>query len=233
MSHVGLATPHTLREPGDAGAPVRNGFARLYRTAFLRPRAAFDQLVASRHAVRWGVYGVAVTAAVYLLVYWFLAHNGGRPDVFMPWLAIEPEVYYRYNLLLVVPSLLLAWVAAAGFTQLVARALGGDGSFEQTAGAVGLSIGIASWATGLHDVVTAGLGYLHVMDQRAYEDAMNTPGAPANILIWTLMALYLAWFVVLFTVAVRAAHGLGRARALATGAVGFVAYQLVFAIFNR
>jgi hypothetical protein len=170
---------------------------------------------------------------VYLLVYWFLAHNGGRPDVFMPWLAIEPEVYYRYNLYLVAPGLLLAWVAAAGFAQLVARVFGGTGTFEQTAGVVGLSIGVASWATGLHDVVTTCLGYVHVLDQRAYEDAMNTPGAPANILIWSLMTVYMVWFVLLFTAAMRAAHGLSRTKALATGAFGFAVYQTVFAIFNR
>jgi hypothetical protein len=183
--------------------------------------------------VRWGLYGVGITAVTYLLVYWFLAHNGGRPDAFMPWLAIDPAVYYRYNLYLVVPGLLLAWVAAAGFTQLAARALGGHGTFENSAGTLGLGIGVASWATGLHDVVTTCLGYVGVIDQRAYEDAMNTLGAPANVLIWSLMLVYLVWFVALFAAGVRAAHGLGRGRSIVAGAVGFAVYQLVFLIFNR
>jgi hypothetical protein len=103
--------------------------------------------------------------------------------VFEPWLAIPAEDYYRYNLLLNVPSVLLAWVAATGFTHLAARALGGKGTFETTLGVLGLGIGVASWVTGLHDLLTSCLGYLRLLDQRAYEDAMSAPGTGAHRLI--------------------------------------------------
>jgi hypothetical protein len=207
-------------------------FWALYGSAFARPRRALDRLVAARARVRYGAYAVAITAATYQLVYLFLAHNGGRPAVFRPWLAIPAEEYYRYNAWFIVPSILLAWVAASGFTQLAARALGGAGSFEETLAALGLGLSISSWWTGLHDLVTTFLGWVRVIDQRAYEDAMNTP-TPFRTLIWTLMTGYAIWFFVTFAKGVGAAHRLRAAPAAVAGAAGVVVYQLVFVIFNR
>jgi hypothetical protein len=180
-----------------------------------------------------GLRGVSVTGVTYLLVYYFLAHNGGRPTVFTPWLAIPAEDYYAYNLWLHVPSLLLAWISSAAFAHLAARAMGGTGSFEKTLATLGLGIGMASMTTGLHDVLTTFLGYVGVVDQRAYEDALSTPGTAEHALIWTLMGLYLAAFELLFTCAILSTHGLGKGRSFVAATVGFVVYQLLFVLFNR
>jgi hypothetical protein len=208
-------------------------FLRVYVIAFTRPSRAMAALAEDPRRLRWGAYGVAITAVTYTLVYFFLSRNGGRPTVFAPWLAIPADVYYRYNLFLHVPSLLLAWISAGGFAQLAARALGGRGRFEDTLAVFGLGIGVASWATGLHDLVTTALGYAGRLDQRAYEDAMSTVGTGAHRLIGSLMTVYTVGFVALFTRGMQAAHGLRIGRALAAGVLGFAIYQLVFVIFNR
>lgn len=208
-------------------------FLALYGAAFARPKRAMEALLAAPHPLRWGTYAVAITAASYTLVYFFLSRSGGRPTAFTPWLAIPAEVYYRYNLFMHVPSIALAWVSAGGSAQLAARGLGGRGTFEHTLAVLGLGIGVASWATGLHDVVTAFLGFAGTMDQRAYEDAMSAPGTGPHRLIWSLMLVYLLAFVWLFTRGVAAAHGLRTWRALCAGLVGFVVYQGVFVLFNR
>lgn len=210
-----------------------SSFWGTYRLAFVQPGRAFTALLSARSPLRWGAMAFAIAAANYLLVYFFLANNGGRPTVFTPWLRIPEEVYYRYNLVLVLPSILLSWVSASGFTQLLARALGGKGSFENTAAVLGLGIGVASLSTGLHDVVTTSLGYLGFLDQRAYEDAMSTPGTGPNYLINSLMVLYLVAFAGLFTLGVKYSQRLPNGKAFATGTVGFVVYQAVFVLFNR
>jgi hypothetical protein len=207
-------------------------FGSLYLRTILRPREAFAELVAHDRALGYGFLATGITALTYTLVYFFLAHNGGRPTVFAPWLAIPAEDYYRWNLFLHAPSILLAWVAAAGFTQLAARGLGGRGSFEHTLAVLGFGISIASWWTGLHDLVTTFLGFVGAIDQRAYEDAMSSP-TPARMLLWVLMAGYLVWFLALFAKGVAAAHGLARMRSAVAGALGFLVYQTVFVIFNR
>lgn len=207
-------------------------FRSLYALAFVRPRLALERLVDSPRALRHGAFAVGITALVYTLVYVFLAHNGGRPTVFAPWLAIPAQEYYRWNQFLHVPSILLAWIAAAGCTQLAARALGGRGSFEQTLAVLGLGVSIASWWTGLHDLVTTFLGFVGAIDQRAYEDAMSSPTA-ARALLFVLMSGYLVWFLVMFTKGVAVAHRISSGRSLAAGALGFAVYQLVFVVFNR
>lgn len=207
-------------------------FGSLYALAFVRPRRAFEALIAHDRALSYAGIATGITAITYTLVYFFLAHNGGRPTTFEPWLAIPAEHYYRWNLLLHAPSILLAWVAAAGFTQLAARALGGRGSFEHTLAVLGFGISVSSWWTGLHDLVTTFLGFVGVIDQRAYEDAMNGP-TPARTLLWVLMSGYLVSFLVLFSKGVSAAHRLSTLRCAAAGTLGFFVYQLVFVIFNR
>lgn len=210
-----------------------DSFLDLYAHAFVHPQRAMAALVAEPRRLRWGAYALAIATSLYLLIYFFLSRNGGRPTVFAPWLAIPAEDYYRYNLLLHVPSVLLAWIAAAGSAQLVSRALGGNGSYEDTLAVFGIGIGVASWGTGLHDLVTTFLGYLGRLDQRAYEDAMSTPGTAPHALIWLLMLVYLLGFLVLFPAGIAAAHQLRGARARTAGSIGFAVYLSVFLIFNR
>lgn len=208
-------------------------FVRVYALAFVRPGRAMETLARAPARLRWGVVGVSIAAVTYTLVYFFLSRNGGRPTVFKPWLAVPAELYYRYNLLWVVPSILLGWVAAAGFAQLVAVAVGGRGRFEDLLAVFGVGIGVATWATGLHDVVTTAVAYLGFLDQRAYEDAMSTAGTGPHRLIWALMALYLGWMLALLVRGAAAAQGLRGLRAGVVGGVGFVVYQAIFALFNR
>jgi hypothetical protein len=169
---------------------------------------------------------------LYTAVYFFLILGHGRPTVFKPWLAIDPERYYRFNVFLLAPSMLMAWLVATGVAQFLARALGGMGKFEDTASVLGFATAIASWWTLLHDLVTSFLGAVGVIDQRRYEDALSSPTAFRTAL-WVLMFGYLASFVLLYAHGVGVAHRLPRGRALATGAMAFVAYQLVFVVFNR
>lgn len=210
-----------------------DSFASLYPRAWLRPRAAFAALLEHPARTRFGFGALAITAVTYQLVYLFLARNGGRPTVFTPWLAVPPDQYYAFNQWVVVPSIILAWVSASGFTQLTARALGGTGSFEDTTTLLGMAISISSWWTGLHDVVTTALGFLGVLDQRAYEDAMSTPGQWPHVLIWALMVAYLAWFIWTFVTAAAVAHRLALPRSIVAGLSGLAVYQLVFLLFNR
>jgi len=158
--------------------------------------------------------------------------GGGRPTAFAPWLPIEPEVYYRFEVFMLAPSMALSWLTAAATVQIVGRAFGGKGTFEDTLALLGFGTAVASWWTLAHDLVTAGLGAFGVINQRAYEDAMSS-ATPFRTLLWLLIAGYLVTFVLLFSKTVASAHGLRGIRATLVGALGFVAYQGVFLIFNR
>lgn len=207
-------------------------FLSHYANVALRPRAGFVALMADARRLRLGALALGSNAALYTLVYVFLVLGRGRPTVFHPWLAIDPEQYYRWNVWFVAPSMAMSWLLASAVAQLLSRGLGGRGAFEDTVAAIGVGSAIASWWTLLHDLVTSFLGAVGVIDQRAYEDAMSSPTVFRTIL-WGLMAAYLVAFVGLFASGVGVAHGLTRRRSIAVGAVAFLVYQGVFVIFNR
>lgn len=197
-----------------------------------RPAEGFTELATEARALRLGALALASNAIFYTFVYAFLVLGHGRPTAFHPWLALDPEIYYRWNVVLVAPSMALAWIVAGAVAQLLARAAGGRGSFENTTAVLGFGTAIASWTTLFHDLVTSFLGAVHVIDQRAYEDALNAPTV-FRALLWVLMGAYLVAFVLYFARGIEAVHRLSRSRSLAVGGAAFLAYQLVFVIFNR
>lgn len=230
---VGALRTGLWLRPACVPKPGVTSFGSIYVGVLMRPRRTFDALVRDDRKVRFGAYGIAIAAALYGAVYFFLAHNGGRPTVLVPWLAIPAEEYYRWNLYMNAPSTVLAWVAAAGFAHLAARALGGRGDYESVLGTLGLAVSVAMWSTGLHDVVTTCMGYVGALDQRAYEDAMNDGSTGPGALIRALMLLYVGAFAVLFTKAIGASHGLSVVRSSCAGVLGFVVFQGLYFLFNR
>ncbi len=70
------------------------------------------------------------------------------------------------------PSMFLCWVPASGVVQLLSRLSSGTGAFEDTATGLAFGIGVATWASLVHDLTD---GVLGVIDMRAYEAALNGP----------------------------------------------------------
>lgn len=209
---------------------MRTSFFGYYKGTILHPKRTFETLVQDGRQLRLAFSAVLITAVLYTFVYVFLIFGGGQP--FKPWLDIPLDDYYRYNVFFCAPSMFLGWILAAGVVQLISRLFSGTGTFEQTLAVLGFGIGIASWATGLHDILTSFLGAVRVIDQREYEVILNSPTV-WRALLWVQMAVYLVWFILLFSKGIKAAHGLKNAPAMLIGTAGFFVYQLFFLIFNR
>jgi hypothetical protein len=205
-------------------------FSRYYIDTIKTPSSTFNELLSDSRKVRFGLYAVLIQALVYTMVYVFLILGGGEP--FKPWLAIAPEVYYRYNVFFLAPSMLMGWILAAGVVQLLSRVFSGTGTFESTITVLGFGIGIASWTTGLHDLVTSFLGGIHIISQHDYEVALNSPSI-WRILLWIQFALYLICFLLLFTIGIKLTHKVKARQAFFLAFTGFLCYQLFFLIFNR
>jgi hypothetical protein len=211
---------------------VAHTFAAHYRSIAMHPSRGFAALAADARRLRYGAMALSSNAIGYTFVYVFLVLGHGRPTVFRPWLAIDPEVYYRWNVVLLAPSMAMGWLLAGAVAQLAARALGGRGAFEDTLAALGFGTAIASWTTLLHDLVTTFLGAAHVIDQRWYEDAMSSATVFQKML-WLLMTAYLVAFVTYYARGLEAVHRLTRGRSLFVGAIAFAVYQITLVIFNR
>jgi hypothetical protein len=204
----------------------------LYARAILAPKRTFDALMSEPRRLRFGALALGSCALLYTLVYVFLILGRGRPTVFEPWLPIDPEVYYRWNVFFVGPSMALSWVVGGAVAQGLARLFGGRGTFTDTLSALGFGVAIASWWTLLHDLATAFLGAIHVMNQRWYEDALS--GDTPFHTFYSVIALgYAVSFVFYFGKGIASAQRLRLRAALPLGFVAFAAYQLTFVVFNR
>jgi hypothetical protein len=204
-------------------------FLQVYGQTFLRPSRTFQELQKqSIHIqVRYGFLAVLINAFCYTLVYVNLIRGGGR--AFKPWLAIDPDIYYTWNVYFCLPSMFIGWILACGIVQTLCF---GEGTFENLLGVFGLSIGIASYSTLVHDLFTSFLGAIKIIDQRDYEMKLNTPTIWRNFLLLQFL-IYFIWFISLFSIGVRATKKYNWSKSIMLGTIGFFSYQLFFAIFNR
>jgi hypothetical protein len=205
-------------------------FLNYYFSVIKTPSRSFNELLSDDRKVRFGFYAVMIQVIIYTLVYLFLILGGGEP--YKPWLDISPEVYYRYNVFFLAPSMLFGWILAAGVVQVLSRFFSGRGSFENTLTVFGFGIGLASWTTGLHDLLTSFLGGVHIIRQHEYEISLNSPTIWRTIL-WVQFVLYLVCFLLLFSIGIKAAHKVKKAHSFILAFIGFLCYQLFFLIFNR
>jgi hypothetical protein len=205
-------------------------FFSYYISTIKRPSDSFNKLLSDDRKVRFGFFAILIQVTVYTLVYLFLIFGGGEP--YKPWLPIAPEDYYKYNVFFLAPSMLLGWILASGVVQILSRSFSGSGSFENTVSVLGFGIGLASWTTGFHDLLTSFMGGVGIINQHNYEIALNTPTL-WRTLLWLQFALYLICFLLLFTIGIKSAHRIKTAQAFLLAFAGFICYQLFFLIFNR
>ena len=209
-----------------------SSFFERYVRVLVAPRTAFQALIRSPDRVAFGWACVAITAALYTVVYVLLARGGGYPSRFDPWLAIPATDYYRYDIALAAPCIFAGWILAAGTVQLAAPFVGGRGSFEDTLAVLGLGLSAASWTTGLHDLALGILGNVGVMDLSSHELAMNDAGS-ARTILWLALVAYALAFGVLFTKGLAVAQRVRAPAAAALAALGFVVCQSMLFLFLR
>ena len=209
---------------------MAKNFFQYYIGTIVSPGPTLEDLITDDRKLRFSFYSVLITAILYTFVYVFLILGGGQP--FKPWLDIPLETYYRYNVFFCAPSMFLGWILSAGVIHTLARIFTSNGGFEQSLAGFGFGIGIASWTTGIHDLLTSFLGGIHVISQRNYEIALNS-ATIWRTLLWIQMIAYLIWFVILFSTSVKVVYRLSKAKSILLGTFGFFIYQLFFFIFNR
>lgn len=214
--------------------PTQNkrSFWSFYKDLILKPSETFPELLRDDRRVKFGFLAILIPAIGYTLFYIMAWNAGGAPSTFKPWLALPIENYFYYDIFLVAPSILLGWIFSSGSVQLLSLLFSGKGSFEDTVTVIGFGISVATWSTLIHDLTDAFLGFIGVINLREYEEALNAPTF-WRALLFTLFAIYIVWFLVLFTKGIRAAHSLSKWKSFMLAFIGLLAYQIVFFVFNR
>jgi hypothetical protein len=170
-------------------------FRYYYFRSFFHPSATIHELMNEPRKLKHAFFAVCIMAIVYTLVYISLVKGDGRP--YKPWLNIAPEDYYKYNRFFLAPFMMFGWILAAGVVHLISKWFHGSGSFEDALCVTGFGVGIASWTTGVHDLISSFLGGVHIINQQHYEVLLNTTGFWRTQLRVKLF-FYVVWFTVFF-----------------------------------
>ena len=207
-------------------------FVKTYLQTIIKPQKTFKNILSDEKSFRLGFIYILIPIIAYTLIYIFLTIANGAPSVFTPWLNIPKEDYYAINRFLLAPSMILCWLVASSVVQILGRFFKGTGTFEQTLTIIALSISISMWGGLIHDLPMSFLSAVGVINARQHEIDMNSPTI-FRTLLWIFYSLYFIAFLILFPVAVRAIHKLSLAKSIFTGWTGFIAFQLLFVLFNR
>jgi hypothetical protein len=178
-----------------------------------------------------GAGAMLVMSLAYNIVAINLAIIGGVP-VPPPFLAIPADGYFFWAALFYTPALMAGWVFAGACVQLAARALGGNGSFEDTLAVLGVATAIATLPALLPDLAITFVQLAGAMDYAAWRASVDGFGVWFWI-VWAYLVVYIAAFAVLYPAAVRAAHHLAGPAAWVAGLAGFALYQGFILLFIR
>jgi len=209
-----------------------NHFWSLYFKTIIRPSRTFNLILKNEHRLKYGFFAFLIPAIGYSVFYYLAYNAGGAPSTFKPWLALPIEEYFRYDIFLSIPGILISLVIAAGMVQLLSHFFKGSGTFEETFIVFSFGSAIATCATILHDLTDAFLSYIHVIDMHEFEIALNTPTFWRS-LWWTLAFFYLAGLMILFIKGVKSVHNTSSSASVVLGVTGMIAYQIILLIFIR
>jgi hypothetical protein len=203
-----------------------------YFAAFTRhPARTCAQLLSDPARLRFGFFAVLSVGLGYALTVAGIAWSGGTPS--LPWLAIPPTEYFRWEVLFVAPVTVLCWVLAGGVMHLLSKPFGGRGSFDDTLALLGFAIAFATLISLVPDAIRALLTSLGVMSRAAWEKAISEPGTPDFVFLWAYMIVYLLALLCVFPVTVAWSQRLRSWQAIVVGIVSAVLYQGVYFIFIR
>ncbi|HPA87143.1 MAG TPA: YIP1 family protein [Bacteroidales bacterium] len=205
---------------------------RDYLLTVIRPSLSFEKLLRKENYFSLGFVYILIPIAGYTLMYIFLTIGKGAPSVFTPWLNIPRDSYYSINRFLLAPSMLLCWITASAYIQIMSRSFRGSGTFEQSLAVLALSISIAMWGGLIHDLPMSFMSATGIIDARQHEIDMNSPTI-FRTLLWICYSIYFIAFLILFPLAVKVVHRLSIIKSILIGWTAFIIFQVVFLIFNR
>lgn len=188
---------------------------------FIRPRVAFQSLLADPRRIGFGFLGPIALAVVYFAgISAALAMKVDHLPQF-PVLRIPPEQYYTYERFYILPVGIAGTIMASGAIRLLAHWWNGRGHFEDLFALLGFGLIEVAVVMGLPDMMLAVFAGI---------------GVPIPI-SWVLSGpqiwLGTLWYGVLTVLAAREVEGLSWPKTIILSVLGFIANGLVQFIFIR
>ena len=201
----------------------------LFGTIFL-PRRAFGRLMADPRPMRRGVQAVLLAGCLCILTTAVLAMTGAVPmaPVFLP---VRLENYHSWQMLFILPLLILIWVFASVLVHVLGRGSRKGGSLGRTLAVFGFSLAgpvILLWVPQTVIAVFYGLG----MGQQEMVDILSEPG-PGQTLFLAVHGLAVLWVYGLCSVAAAVSQKVRWWKGLALGLLAGTIFAAAVGIFLR
>jgi hypothetical protein len=172
------------------------------------PRAAF---VGFRN-----VLAIAILYELAILL-WAIGADG---VTLPPFLRIPEDQYYAYELAFLIPLFLLTWLLAAALAYVLAKAMGGTGSFDALLGGFGLAMAVSAYFTLIPDYVQGILWTTGWLPFDEYQE--RTSRGVLVLIVWAYMLAYTLAHVLFYAVTVRHSQGLSATKATFVAIVAFL-----------
>jgi hypothetical protein len=197
----------------------------------VKPSSTFHRLLADPRKLVHGIGVVLLIGILYTLTVIGLALVGAK--IMTPaWIAIPADKYYFWEIFFALPVCILGLILAAGLVQLMSKAFKGEGTFEGNFAVLGFALAVPMFLTWVPETVGTILFLLNVMSQKEWLEITANPG------FWHVFAaayqlVAVAWYLVLFPVAVSAAQKLRWWQGAVVGVMTVAIVGLVMFIFIR
>lgn len=197
----------------------------------VKPRSTFTLLNMDPKGLQQGTWAILFMGVLYTLTVAGLAAAGA--DISAPaWLTIPKEDYYFWQIFFAMPVILLDWILASGFIQLLSRGFHGQGSFEKNLAATGFSLMVPMLVTWIPETVGAILFLTGTITQKEWMEAISRLG------FWKVFAdLYqyvaIGWMLLLTPLAIAIVQKIRWWQAILIGILTLGMFMTLMLVFIR
>jgi hypothetical protein len=194
------------------------------------PVRSMKRFLEEPRSARRSAQAVLAVGILYALSSVSLAAAGAVP-LAPPFLRLRAENYYFWQMFLVVPVILLAWVLVSGVVRLLLRKEPGCASFDRTAALTGVALATSLFIAWIPSGLAA-LMMVMGMNQEELAEMLSQPG------LW--QTFYLACYIVaavgaaaLLVLAARLSQRTAKGRGTAVGIAAAALLVGLFVLFIR
>ena len=182
------------------------------------PKAVITRLATDSNAMSTGLKHVLLLAVLYELAILLWAVGGATPTL-PAFVSIPDDRYYYYQLIFMMPMIVTAWLVAAGVAYVLARLLGGNGSYDAILGGFGIATLFSSYFTLIPDFVQGVLWTRGWVPFSEYQDA--TSRGPLLAVVWSYMLAYNVSHLILYAATLRFSQNLGTLKSAFVATISF------------
>jgi len=196
----------------------------------VKPRKTFALLTADHKKISVSFKAMILIGMLYVITVVGLSFAGALPFA-PPFLQLQSENYYFYEIFFAAPVFLLGWIMASGVLYLLCRAARGKGTFDSAFAALGFAITVASFVTWLPETVMTAFLLLG-MTQEELTALSAQPGfAQFFVIAYQIVAVF--WMFVLASIAAAVTQKVRWWKAILIGLATIAIFMALMITFIR